>query len=95
MCSAEKLESCPGCGAQSKAQGWDYDAQQCTTCKGCLSHHQACACREAKFEQLKTSAVDLLSTIDLHTDCMDGKIDREALDVWMDKVEAAIAVLES
>lgn len=63
-------------------------------CKENSSHHKACACREQKFQQLKTAAVDLLATIDLHTDSMDGQIDREALDAWMDKVESAITELE-
>lgn len=46
--------------------------------------------REAKLEQFRLSVEDLLREIDLNTDCMDGRIKREALDKWTDKVEAAI-----
>lgn len=48
-------------------------------------------CNEGKVEQLKKAAMDLLGTIELHTDCMDGHIKRESIDDWMDKLEAAIA----
>lgn len=37
---------------------------------------------------------DLIETIDLHTDCMDGQIDREALDPWIERAEAALAAQE-
>jgi hypothetical protein len=30
---------------------------------------------------------DLLASIELHTDCMDGRIDRVALDPWIEKAE--------
>lgn len=38
---------------------------------------------------------DLLATIDLHTDCMDGHIDRAALDPWIEKAEAALNQFEN
>lgn len=38
---------------------------------------------------------DLLASIDLYTDLIDGRIDREALDPWVEKSEAALAQFES
>jgi len=42
---------------------------------------------ESQASNLVEAAKDLLSTIDLHTDCMSNQIDREALEPWMDIVE--------
>lgn len=36
---------------------------------------------------LKRVLRDLLASIELHTDCMDGRIDRAALDPWIEKAE--------
>jgi len=38
-------------------------------------------------EDLKQCLRDLLATIDLHTDCMDGRLDREALDTYIERAE--------
>lgn len=36
---------------------------------------------------LKSCLRDLVATIELHTDCMDGRIDREALDPYIERAE--------
>ena len=36
---------------------------------------------------LKRCLRDLLATIDLNTDCMDGRIDREALEPFIERAE--------
>lgn len=41
-------------------------------------------------DALSAAAHDLIETIDLHTDCMDGRIDREALDPWIEKLQALL-----
>lgn len=46
-----------------------------------------CALRE---EQLATALRDLVAQIQNYTDCMDGKIDREVLDPFIDTTEALV-----
>ncbi|MCX7172445.1 MAG: hypothetical protein NT159_00580 [Proteobacteria bacterium] len=36
---------------------------------------------------LKRCLRDLVATIDLHTDCMDGRIDRAALEPYIERAE--------
>lgn len=36
---------------------------------------------------LETALRELLATIELHTDCMDGRIDRAALDPYIERAE--------
>lgn len=40
--------------------------------------------------QIEEALRELLATIELHTDCMDGRIDRAALDPWIEKAEEAL-----
>jgi len=61
----------------------------------CLTHHHACACREAAFQQLKQTAKDLLYNIEISTDCMSDLIKRAALDEWMAQAEAAIKAIDA
>lgn len=42
--------------------------------------------------QIENALRDLLATIELQTDCMDGRIDREALDPWIEKAEHVLGV---
>ena len=42
--------------------------------------------------QIENALRDLLATIELQTDCMDGRIDREALDPWIEKAEDVLGV---
>lgn len=41
-------------------------------------------------QHLETALRDLLATIELHTDCMTGQIDREALDTYIAEAEALL-----
>lgn len=41
-------------------------------------------------ERIRKAAEDLLAQIELQTDCMDGHIERESLDDYMDALEAAL-----
>jgi hypothetical protein len=41
-------------------------------------------------ERIRKAAEDLLAQIDLYTDCMDGHIDRENLDKYMEELEQAL-----
>lgn len=43
--------------------------------------------------KLEEALRNLLATIDLHTDCMDGMIDREALDDWIEEAEELLGPL--
>lgn len=43
--------------------------------------------------QLEDALRNLLATIELHTDCMDGTIDREALDDWIEEAEELLGPL--
>ncbi len=45
--------------------------------------------REMKIEQ---ALADLLASIELHTDCMSGQIDREAIDPWIEPAEALLGL---
>lgn len=38
-------------------------------------------------DDIRQCLADLIATIELHTDCMDGRIDREALDPWIERAE--------
>jgi hypothetical protein len=40
-----------------------------------------------KGERLEACLRDLIATIDLHTDCMSNRIDREALDPYIERAE--------
>lgn len=42
--------------------------------------------------QIEIALRNLLATIELQTDCMDGRIDREALDPWIEKAEDVLGV---
>ena len=54
-----------------------------------MSHDLVHLTRE---RQLEIALRDLLATIELQTDCMDGRIDREALDPWIEKAEDVLGV---
>ena len=41
-------------------------------------------------DAIRDAAVDLIETIDQHTDCMDNRIDREALDPWIDRLQQLV-----
>lgn len=41
-------------------------------------------------EQLATTLRDLIAQIHLHTDCMDGHLDRDALDPYIDAAESLV-----
>ena len=43
--------------------------------------------RELKLQE---ALVNLIATIELHTDCMDGSIERAALDDWIEEAEQVI-----
>ncbi len=42
---------------------------------------------QVHLDDVKGVLRDLVATIDLHTDCMSNKIDREALDPWIERAE--------
>ena len=42
---------------------------------------------ETLQDDIKRCLRDLIATIELHTDCMDGRIDREALDPYIERAE--------
>lgn len=42
-------------------------------------------------QQLETVLRDLLATIELHTDCMDDRVDCDALQPYIEKAEALLA----
>lgn len=42
---------------------------------------------ETTINDLRGCLRDLICTIDLHTDCMDGSIDREALEPYIERAE--------
>jgi hypothetical protein len=42
---------------------------------------------EVLLGDLKAVLRDLIATIELHTDCMDGRIDRHALDPYIERAE--------
>jgi len=42
---------------------------------------------EVLIGDLKACLRNLVATIDLHTDCMDNRIDREALDPYIEQAE--------
>ena len=42
---------------------------------------------QVHLDDVKRVLRDLVATIDLHTDCMSNKIDREALDPWIERAE--------
>jgi hypothetical protein len=42
---------------------------------------------ETHQDDLRNCLINLLASIELHTDCMDGRIDRAALDPWIEKAE--------
>lgn len=43
--------------------------------------------KDPRALQIEQALRNLLATIELHTDCMDGRIDRAALDPWIEKAE--------
>ena len=42
---------------------------------------------QVHLDGVKAVLRDLLATIELHTDCMDGRIDRAALDPYIERAE--------
>lgn len=49
--------------------------------------HALLAAPAASTGSIENALRDLLATIELHTDCMDGRIERAALDPYIERAE--------